>query len=329
MDLVYRGYKEPESKYVLWIKGDELYLYSRGVWKLVNNVVHINVDDELSTTSENPVQNKVITQTLNESTVDMKIIDTEWNVYEFYSSAEYLSKHNENQMDQEEYERFCYITNLIYQATGNFHTSLVEFYKEGFANMFVTCFVDPEEQVLRFSWNTRNPDDEYISLINIAYRFNDDCTAIFPVHSNSSDNTEIISETKDIIKQVFNTWYEVPVINSMQNANRQDLLNGMFRFPITESTLNDLAEGKYLGINVRLYDPHLGSESKWRKFVFVGGKSELTNNEWHYTASFEFMDFSENDPEKLIFNFVYGNDGECSCGVKTIKFINDDNIINN
>lgn len=323
MDLVYRGYKEPESKYVLWIKGDELYLYSRGVWKLVNNVVHINVDDELSTTSENPVQNKVVTAAIQENSINMKIIHTEFGEYEFIHSIEELIVYGESGMDPEDYERLSWLVNMIYQNTGAFHTSILEFCKEGYPSKLVTCFIDPEEYYMEISWNDRYNDD-YITGIKLSYKFNDDYTEVLPVKSSRGNTTRFINETNNTINKVFNKWIDTNDLVTLEDVTRSYLREHMFENPVSEYDIQEILEGKYLGICL---NKDWGNTRQYLKFAGSSRKSydgQLIGN-----AAFELFDFSKETPEKYIYTFNYGLDGECSCGVKTVKFINDDNIIDN
>lgn len=69
-------------------KNGQVMTYDSGKWKNADNNPTITVDSALSTTSENPVQNKVLTAELNKKS---EYIEIEWDDYKNLSYAE---KHN-------------------------------------------------------------------------------------------------------------------------------------------------------------------------------------------------------------------------------------------
>lgn len=66
MNLIYRGQEPPKSKNALWIKGKKIYAYGTSGWEEAS--AEIIVDDSMIQDSTNPVQSKVIQNSLQETT---------------------------------------------------------------------------------------------------------------------------------------------------------------------------------------------------------------------------------------------------------------------
>lgn len=309
MDLVYRGYKEPISKNVLWIKGDELLLYYNGKWEITN--LAPVVDNSLSPTSEHAIQNKVVTETFENKTTYMNMVHIEVSGSLFVTAVDDLIENGEEDADPYYYEKLSKVVSDLFKSIPSFKTSLVEFGVGGEYGKIVTCHNNAEERILEFEWNEGGYDKNgFITSIAVAYRYNDDYTDIYPVESNGERDTTINSETKLAVSEVFDKWIYTGDLNSMVHANRNQLLNGMFSQPISISKAQEILEGGYLGIclladggNTRKYYKYMGSSR-----ASIGGKL-------YGDATFEYYNGIQGVKET--FTFKLAADGDCESDLLT------------
>lgn len=110
MNPIYRGQEPPKNTDVLWVKGDQIFIYTPEGWK--RSSTEVNVDSALIPDSENPVQSNIIqnaissmeeniTESLNQKqdpmTFDGELSDSSTNpiknnaVYNQYMNAEEIA----------------------------------------------------------------------------------------------------------------------------------------------------------------------------------------------------------------------------------------------